>query len=115
MALGIVIFWIMEKKMEATVVYLGYIRNMALGIVIFWIMEKKMEATVVYLGYIRKMALGIVIFRGNIRTMERNMGATIVYLGYRRNVALGRAPVTQIVGSRFYIPCRYIPSNLLFR
>ena len=36
MALGIVIFWIMEKKMEATVVYLGYIRNMALGIVIFW-------------------------------------------------------------------------------
>ena len=35
------------------------------------------------------------------------MGATIVYLGCIRNVALGRAPVTQIVGSTFYIPYSY--------
>ena len=49
---------IVEKKMEATIVYWGYMG----------IMEKKMEATIVYWGY-----MGI---------MEKKMEATIVYWGY---------------------------------
>ena len=74
-----IVYWgyigIMEKKMETTIVYWGYIgimeENMETTIV-YWghigVMEKKMETTIVYWGY--------------IRIMEKNMETTIVYLGY---------------------------------
>ena len=51
-------FQAIEKKMETTIVYWGYLR----------IMDKKMEATIAYWGYI-----GI---------MEKKMETTIVYWGY---------------------------------
>ena len=37
--------WVMEKKLETTIVYWGYIG----------VMEKKMETTIVYWGYIGVM------------------------------------------------------------
>ena len=49
---------LMEKKMETTIIYWGYIG----------IMENKMEATIVYWG--------------NIGIMEKKMETTIIYWGY---------------------------------
>ena len=49
-------YWIVQKKMETTIVYGGYIG----------IMEKKMETTIVYWGY--------------MRIMGKKMEITIVYL-----------------------------------
>ena len=67
---------IMEKKMETTIVYWGYIG----------IMEKKMETTIVYWGYIgimeKKMETTIVYW-GYIGIMEKKMETTILgYIGF---------------------------------
>ena len=77
---------IMEKKMETTIVYLGYIR----------IMEKKMATTIVYWGY--------------IRIMEKKMATTIVYLGYIR--IMEKKMATTIIGYIQYIP--YNPYSFPF-
>ena len=63
----------MEKKMEATRVYWGYIG----------IMEKKMETTMVYWGYIgllEKKMETTMVYWGYIGIMEKKMETTITHV-----------------------------------
>ena len=70
---------IMEKKMETTIVYWGYIG----------IMEKKMETTVTivywgYMGIMEKKMETTIVYWGYIGILEKKMETTIMgYIGVR--------------------------------
>ena len=61
-------FWIMEKKMETTILVLGFSGGIYRGYI--WIMEKKMELTILVLGF-RITFLGVIL--GHIWNWKRKL------------------------------------------